>query len=81
MLDGDWSSDVRSSDLKMEKANIPALSDLQEMAQAEGVKFVACRMTVDMMELSEKDFIDGVTIQTAEEFLKFAQDCKILLYT
>ncbi|MEJ2658032.1 MAG: DsrE/DsrF/DrsH-like family protein [Desulfobacterales bacterium] len=66
---------------KMEKANIPALSDLQEIAQVEGVKFVACKMTVDMMGFSEKDFIDGVIIQTAEDFLKYATDCKILLYT
>ncbi|MFH2012063.1 MAG: DsrE/DsrF/DrsH-like family protein [Pseudomonadota bacterium] len=66
---------------RMEKANIPPLSDLQEMAQLEGVKFVACKMTVDMMDFSEKDFIDGVTIQTAEDFLKHAKDCKILLYT
>jgi len=66
---------------KMEKANIPPLSDLQEVAQVEGVKFVACKMTVDMMKFSEKDFIDGVIIQTAEEFLKYAKDCKVLLYT
>lgn len=66
---------------KMEKANIPPLSDLQEVAQIEGVRFVACKMTVDMMGFSEKDFIDGVIIQTAEDFLKYAKDCKILLYT
>lgn len=66
---------------KLEKANIPALSDLQEVALTEGVKFVACKMTVDMMQFTNDDFIDGVTIQTAEEFLKFAKDCKILLYT
>jgi len=66
---------------KMEKANIPPLSDLQEVAQVEGVRFVACKMTVDMMRFSEKGFINGVIIQTAEEFLKYAKDCKILLYT
>ena len=66
---------------KMEKANIPPLSDLQEMAQVEGVNFVACKMTTDMMEFSDKDFIEGVTIQTAEDFLRYAKDCKILLYT
>lgn len=65
---------------KMEKANVLPLADLQEVAQLEGVKFVACEMTVDMMQLSEKDFIDGVTIKPAEEFLKYAKDCKILLY-
>ena len=66
---------------KITKANIPALSDLQEMAQLEGVQFVACKMTIDMMGLKPDDFIEGVTIQTAEEFLKQAKDCKILLYT
>ena len=66
---------------KMEKAHIPALPDLQEMAQIEGVQFVACKMTADMMEFTLDDFIEGVTIQTAEDFLKQAKDCKILLYT
>jgi peroxiredoxin family protein len=66
---------------KMEKANIPALPDLQEMALLEGVRFVACKMTVDMMSFTQDDFIDGVVIQAAEDFLKMAKDCKILLYT
>ena len=66
---------------KMEKANIPALQDLQEMALIEGVRFVACKMTTDMMGFSQKDFIEGVTIQTAESFLKYAKECKVLLYT
>jgi len=66
---------------KMEKANIPSLPDLQEIASLEGVKFVACKMTVDMMGLKQDDFIDGVTIMTAEDFLKYAKDCKVLLYT
>lgn len=66
---------------KMEEANIPSLPDLQEMAQVEGVRFVACKMTVDMMKYTEKDFIDGVVVQTAEDFLKYAKDCRLLLYT
>lgn len=66
---------------KITKANIPGLGDLQEIAQIEGVKFIACRMTVDMMGLKQEDFIDGVVIQSAEDFLKLARDAKILLYT
>ena len=66
---------------KMEKAHIPGLEDILTMAQMEGVEFIACRMTVDMMELSEDDFIEGVTIWAAEEFLKYAKDCKISLFT
>ena len=66
---------------KMEEANVPPLPDLQEMARIEGVKFVACKMTADMMKFTKKDFIEGVTIQTAEDFLKYAMNCKLLLYT
>ena len=66
---------------KIEKAQIPTLPDLQEMAMLEGVEFIACKMTVDMMELKQEDFIEGVVIQAAEEFLKYAKECKICLFT
>jgi len=66
---------------KIEKAQIPALPDLQEMAMLEGVEFVACKMTVDMMGFTQNDFIEGVVIQTAEEFMKYAKDCNICLFT
>ncbi|MBW2073061.1 MAG: DsrE/DsrF/DrsH-like family protein [Deltaproteobacteria bacterium] len=66
---------------KIEKAGIPDLGDLMDMAQAEGVRLVACKMTVDMMELSEDDFIDGVEIMTAEDYLKIASNCHINMFT
>lgn len=66
---------------KIEKAQIPALPDLLEMALLEGVEFVACKMTVDMMGLKQEDFVEGVIIETAEKFLKYAKDCKICLFT
>ena len=66
---------------KIEKANIPSLSELQEMAQIEGVELVACKMTVDMMEIDEEKLIEGVSVWTAEEFMKYARECKICLFT
>jgi peroxiredoxin family protein len=66
---------------KIEKASIPGLPDLLEMAQLEGVELVVCKMTVDMMGLKKDDFIEGVTIEPAETFLKYAKDCKISLFT
>ena len=66
---------------KIDKANIPSLAELQEMAQLEGVELIACKMTVDMMELDEKKLIEGVVVWTAEDFLKYAKDCKICLFT
>src|SRR5512136_3458337 len=58
---------------KIDKAGIPALEDMMDMAQAEGVKLVACKMTVDMLELGEDAFIDGVEIMTAEDYMKLAK--------
>lgn len=66
---------------KIEKANIPALEDLMEMAQLEGVDLIACHMTVEMMEIDPNDFIEDVEVWTAEKFMKYARECKICLFT
>jgi peroxiredoxin family protein len=66
---------------KIDKANIPSLADLQEVAQIEGVELIACKMTVDMMEIDESKLIEGTVVWTAEDFLKYAKDCKICLFT
>lgn len=66
---------------KIQKANIPSLADLQEVAQIEGVELIACKMTVDMMEIDESKLVEGVVVWTAEDFLKYAKDCKICLFT
>lgn len=66
---------------KIDKANIPSLAELQEMAQLEGVELIACKMTVDMMEIDEKKLIPGVVVWTAEDFLRFARECRICLFT
>lgn len=66
---------------KIDKANIPSLGELQEMAQLEGVELIACKMTIDMMEIDEEKLIDGAFVWTAEEFLKYAKNCRICLFT
>ena len=66
---------------KIEKANIPSLAELMEMAQLEGVELIGCRMTMDMMEIRENQLIDGVPVWTAEDFIKYARECKICLFT
>lgn len=66
---------------KLDKANIPSLAELQEMAQLEGVEFIACKMTVDMMGLDESRFLEGVKVWTAGEFIKYARDARISLFT
>ena len=66
---------------KIEGAGIPDIDDMMDMAMAEGVNFIGCKMTVDMMELSPDDFIEGVEIWSAEEYMKYAKDCKMNMFT
>jgi peroxiredoxin family protein len=49
-------------------------------SETEGVRFVGCKMTVDMMELSEDAFIDGVEIMTAEDYMKLAKSAKLNMF-
>lgn len=65
---------------KMDKAHIPSLTELIEMAQIEGVELIVCRMTLDMMELEEDELIEGTVIWPAEDFIKYAKECKICMY-
>ncbi len=66
---------------QIDGASIPSIAELLEVAQLEGVRLVACRMTIDMMGLNPEDFIEGVEIQTAEDYLKHARNCKINMFT
>ena len=66
---------------KIDKAHIPNLGELMEMAQLEGVELIACLMTVEMMEIPEEELIEGVSVWAAEEFVKYAKECKLCLFT
>jgi peroxiredoxin family protein len=66
---------------KIDQAQIPTVAELMEMAPLEGVRLVACKMTMDMLGLEQKDLIDGVLVQTAEEYMKHARRCDINMFT
>ncbi|WP_272699661.1 DsrE/DsrF/DrsH-like family protein [Desulfovibrio sp. Fe33] len=65
----------------MNEAHIPDAAEMFEMAQLEGVKLVACHMTMEMMKLKQEDFVEGVEVWTAEEFIKYAGECDLCLFT
>jgi peroxiredoxin family protein len=66
---------------QIEEANIPDVEELLEIAQLEGINLVACRMTMDMMKLTEDDLREGVQIMNAEQYLKIASQCAINMFT
>jgi peroxiredoxin family protein len=66
---------------QIDEANIPDIEELLEIAQLEGVKLVACKMTMDMMKMTEDQLIEGVEVMNAEEYLKIAGQCAINMFT
>ncbi len=46
----------------MKDNNVPSLPELIASAQANGVRLVACTMTMDLLGISEDDLIDGVEL-------------------
>lgn len=66
---------------QIDEAGIPAIDELLETAILEGVKLYACRMTMDMMKLGEKELIEGVEVMNAEQYLKLAGTCTINMFT
>ena len=66
---------------KIDKAEVPSLAEMQEMAQLEGVQLVACHMAIQIFELDESELIDGVIVWNADDFLRYARTCEVCLYT
>lgn len=46
----------------MKNKNISTLKELITQAQANGVKFIACQMSMDVMGIKKEELIDGVEI-------------------
>ncbi len=62
-----------------QKANVPSIPELVEMAKELGVTFIGCQMTMDAMQLEKEDFIDGIDVGGAVTFLEFAKDANVSL--
>ncbi|MBY4604682.1 MULTISPECIES: DsrE/DsrF/DrsH-like family protein [Bacillus] len=61
------------------KANVPSIPELIEMAQEMGVRFIGCQMTMDVMDLTKEDFVEGIEVGGAVTFLDFAKDADVSL--
>ena len=57
---------------KMDRKDIPFVEDILQMAQLEGVKLLACKTSADLFDLDKEDFIEGVEIMLASDFMKHA---------
>jgi peroxiredoxin family protein len=64
---------------KMTALEVPPVREYLQMMVDGGAKLYACKMSVDMMGLDKKDFVDGVIdIVTAGDFMDMTEGAQII---
>lgn len=53
----------------MKNKNISTLSELIKQAQENGIKFIACNMSMDVMGIKEEELIDGIEIGGVAKYI------------
>ena len=64
----------------MKKKGVASIEDLRELCIEAEVQLVACQMTVDLFDMDQSDFLDGLDFVGAASFFEFAGDADITLY-
>lgn len=64
----------------MKKKNIESLESLIQQAMANGVEFIACQMTMDMMGIKKEELLDGVTVGGVASYMQKAEESKVNLF-
>jgi peroxiredoxin family protein len=64
----------------IKKHNAMPLPQLIEMAKEQGVKLVACQMTVDLLGLKSEELIDGIEFAGVATYLADASEGNINLF-
>jgi peroxiredoxin family protein len=59
---------------------VASISELRELSQEAGVKFVVCQMTVELFGFEHSDFIDGLEYGGAATFFEFAGETDVCLF-
>ncbi len=64
----------------MNKKDVFSLESLIQQAQENGIEFVACNMSMDIMGIKKEELIDGVTIGGVASFLGAAEESDMSLF-
>jgi len=62
----------------MEKMDVPTVREYLEMLADGGANLYACQMSVDMFGLKMEDFVDGVELKNASDFIDMIEDAEVL---
>ncbi|MFD1130598.1 DsrE/DsrF/DrsH-like family protein [Paenibacillus provencensis] len=64
----------------MKKHNALSLPQLIELAQEQGVKLVACTMTMDLLGLKQEELLDGIEYAGVAAYLGDATEANVNLF-
>ncbi|SHH48983.1 CoA-disulfide reductase [Caloranaerobacter azorensis DSM 13643] len=64
----------------MKRKNISSLEELIEQAKNQGVRLVACNMSMDVMGITKEELIDGVEIGGVASYLGAAEESNVNLF-
>lgn len=64
----------------MKHKNIESLETLRDMAIANGVEFIACQMSMDVMGVNKEELLDNVTIGGVATYMNRAEQSNVNLF-
>lgn len=64
----------------MKNKKIDSLESLMEQAQQNGVEFIACQMSMDVMGIKAEELLDGVKIGGVATYLERAEEANVNLF-
>jgi peroxiredoxin family protein len=65
---------------EMVKKHVSDLAHLIQAAREQGVHFIACQMSMDLMGFKKEELIDGITVGNVGSFIDAADKSRITLF-
>ena len=64
----------------MRKNHIDSLEELRRQALDNGVEFIACQMTMEMMGIAKEELIDSVSVGGVATYMERAENANVNLF-
>jgi peroxiredoxin family protein len=64
----------------MKEQNVMSLNELMDTAREQGIRFVVCTMSMDVMGLKEEELIDGLEFGGVASYLGDADEANVNLF-
>jgi peroxiredoxin family protein len=65
---------------KMKSKGVASVAELRDLCLEAEVRLIACQMTVDLFDMQQSEFIDGIDYAGAATFFEFAGESDISLF-